>query len=108
MNTMLVDLLKGTSLLVVIGAGELMTQGSIIRSRTFRALEVFTVIGALYFALCYPLSQSLLWFERRIAAGRPITIGRRRRLAAARIALPEPPDDQADDGEPESLEAVGS
>ena len=66
---MLVDLLKSTSLLVTIAAAELMSQGQLIASETFRALEVYLVIAALYFALCYPLSQGLLWFERQIRAG---------------------------------------
>ena len=71
-NTMLVDLLKSTSLLVTISAAELMSQGQLIASETFRALEVYVVIAALYFALCYPLSQGLLWFERQIRAGVPL------------------------------------
>ena len=49
-NTMLVDLLKSTSLLVTISAAELMSQGQLIASETFRALEVYAVIAVLYFA----------------------------------------------------------
>jgi polar amino acid transport system permease protein len=86
-NTMLVDLLKSTSLLVTISAAELMTQAQLITSDTFRALEVYLVIAAIYFALCYPLSQALLWLERRIQAGRPLLLGRRRRLRKARALL---------------------
>jgi polar amino acid transport system permease protein len=86
-NTMLVDLLKSTSLLVTISAAELMSQGQLIASETFRALEVYVVIAALYFALCYPLSQGLLWFERQIRAGVPLAPRRRRRLRQARILL---------------------
>jgi polar amino acid transport system permease protein len=86
-NTMLVDLLKSTSLLVTISAAELMSQGQLIASETFRALEVYVVIAALYFALCYPLSQGLLWFERQIRAGVPLAPRRRRRLRQARVML---------------------
>jgi polar amino acid transport system permease protein len=86
-NTMLVDLLKSTSLLVTISAAELMSQGQLIASETFRALEVYVVIAALYFALCYPLSQGLLWFERQIRAGVPLAPRRRRRLRQARLLL---------------------
>jgi polar amino acid transport system permease protein len=88
-NTMLVDLLKSTSLLVTISAAELMSQGQLIASETFRALEVYVVIAALYFALCYPLSQGLLWFERQIRAGVPLAPRRRRRLRRARVLLDE-------------------
>ncbi len=86
-NTMLVDLLKSTSLLVTISAAELMSQGQLIASETFRALEVFSVIAGLYFVLCYPLSQALLWFERKVRAGVPLLPSRRRRLRAARVLL---------------------
>ncbi|MEV6238638.1 amino acid ABC transporter permease [Lentzea sp. NPDC051838] len=86
-NTMLVDLLKSTSLLVTISAAELMSQGRLITSATFRALEVYLVIAAIYFVLCYPLSQGLLWLERRIHAGVPLSVARRRRLREARKLL---------------------
>jgi polar amino acid transport system permease protein len=86
-STMLVDLLKSTSLLVTISAAELMSQARLITSATFRALEVYLVIAAVYFALCYPLSQALLWFERRIQAGTALTPGRRRRMRAAAALL---------------------
>jgi len=86
-NTMAVDLLKSTSLLVTISAAELMTQGSLITSTTFRALEVYTVIAVLYFAMCYPVSQGLLWLERRVHAGKPLTRSRSRRLREAKRLL---------------------
>ena len=88
-NTFLVDMLKSTSLLVVISAGELMSQGRIITSTTFRALEVYLVVAALYFAMCYPLSQVLLWLERRVSAGVPLAPRRRRLLNQARARLAE-------------------
>lgn len=86
-NTMLVDLLKSTSLLVTITAAELMSQGQLIASATFRALEVYLVISAIYFVVCYPLSQLLLGLERRVRAGVPLTPQRRRRLRIARELL---------------------
>lgn len=88
-NTMLVDLLKSTSLLVTISAAELMSEGQLIASQTFRALEVYLVIAAIYFALCYPLSQILLWFERKTRAGVPLLPRRRRRMKAVRALLQE-------------------
>jgi len=86
-NTMLVDLLKSTSLLVTISAAELMSQGQLIASETFRALEVYAVIAAIYFAVCYPLSQGLLWFERQVRAGTPLLPRRRRRMRLVRGLL---------------------
>jgi polar amino acid transport system permease protein len=85
--TMGVDLLKSTSLLVTIAAGELMSEGSQISSETFRAMEVYLVIAAIYFAVCYPLSQLLLLLERKVHAGTPLTPARRRRMAKTRALL---------------------
>jgi His/Glu/Gln/Arg/opine family amino acid ABC transporter permease subunit len=85
--TMGVDLLKSTSLLVTIAAGELMSQGSQISSETFRPMEVYLVIAAIYFAVCYPVSQLLLLLERRVHAGTPLAPARRRRMAKARRLL---------------------
>ncbi|AYD04564.1 amino acid ABC transporter permease (plasmid) [Neorhizobium sp. NCHU2750] len=88
-NTMFVDLIKSTSLLVTISAAELMTNAQLIASETFRSLEVYLVISAVYFAICYPVSQSLLFLERKIHAGIPLSIGRRRRLTLAKTLLAE-------------------
>jgi polar amino acid transport system permease protein len=86
-NTMLVDLLKSTSLLQVIGAAELMTQAHEIASATFEEFQVYGVISLVYFAMCYPLSQALLLLERKIRAGIPLTPARRRRLKMAQVLL---------------------
>jgi polar amino acid transport system permease protein/cystine transport system permease protein len=86
-NTMFVDLLKATSLLVTISAAELMTRAQLIASETFRSLEVYLVIAAIYFAVCYPVSQCLLWLERTIHAGVPLSLGRRRRLRLAKVSI---------------------
>jgi hypothetical protein len=45
------------------------------------------VIAAIYFAVCYPVSQCLLWLERTIQAGVPLSRGRRRRLRLAKTLL---------------------
>ena len=88
-NTMLVDCLKSTSLLVLISAAELMSEGQQITSVTFRALEVYLVISAIYFCMCYPLSQILLSLERRVRAGAALLPGRRHRLATAKALVAE-------------------
>jgi polar amino acid transport system permease protein len=78
-STMLVDLLKGTSIMVTIGGAELMTEGQLIASATFQALQVYLVIGAIYVALAWPLSQLALWLEARLKRSTPV-LPRRRRL----------------------------
>jgi polar amino acid transport system permease protein len=88
--TMFVDLLKSTSLLVTIAGAELMTEGQIITSVTFEALEVYVVIGLIYFALCYPLSQGVLWCERQLRRGAPFSPRRRRLLRKVETMLERP------------------
>ena len=88
-NTMLVDLLKSTSLLLTISAAELMSEGQLIQSETFQPTEVWIVIGAIYFAVCYPLSQLLWWLERKVRAGVPLLPRRRRRMEAIKALLQE-------------------
>ncbi|QIE48012.1 amino acid ABC transporter permease (plasmid) [Pseudohalocynthiibacter aestuariivivens] len=78
LGTMLVDMLKATALLVTISGAELMTIGQAITSETFRALEVYLVLGAIYFAMCFPLSQATAKLERALSSGTPITFRRRR------------------------------
>jgi polar amino acid transport system permease protein len=57
----LVQLLKGTSLAAIVGFIELTRAGQIVANQTFQPLLIFGLIGAIYFALCWPLS---LWGGR--------------------------------------------
>ena len=64
----LVQLLKGTSLAAIVGFTELARAGSIVSNQIFQPLLVFAIVGALYFALCWPLSILGSRMERRLAA----------------------------------------
>jgi polar amino acid transport system permease protein len=87
-STMLVDLLKGTSLLVTIGGGELMTEATVIAGKTFQPLEVYVVVGLIYLAMCWPLARLVGVLESHLQRGTALspTSRRIRRLAAARLA----------------------
>ena len=52
----LVQVIKGTSLAAIIGFTELTRAGQIINNATFQPLLVFSLVGAIYFVLCWPLS----------------------------------------------------
>jgi polar amino acid transport system permease protein len=52
----LVQLIKGTSLAAIIGFLELTRAGQVITNVTFQPFAVFSVVGLLYFAMCWPLS----------------------------------------------------
>ncbi|MGB3501618.1 MAG: amino acid ABC transporter permease [Mesorhizobium sp.] len=61
----LVQLIKGTSLASIIGFVELTRAGQIINTATFEPLLVFSIVGAAYFALCWPLSAASYRLEAR-------------------------------------------
>lgn len=63
----LVQLVKGTSLAAIVGFVELSRAGQIVSNQTFRPLMVFAIVGAIYFALCWPLSLWGARMERRLA-----------------------------------------
>ncbi|MBV9078196.1 MAG: amino acid ABC transporter permease [Methylobacteriaceae bacterium] len=64
----LVQLIKGTSLASIVGFTELARAGAIVSNQIFKPLVVFGIVGAMYFALCFPLSLVGSWLERRLAA----------------------------------------
>ncbi|MFE8646227.1 amino acid ABC transporter permease [Sphingomonas sp. NCPPB 2930] len=64
----LVQVIKGTSLAAIIGFTEITRAGQIINNATFQPLVVFSVVAAIYFVLCWPLSLLAGHMERRLAA----------------------------------------
>lgn len=58
----LVQLIKGTSLAAIIGFTELSRTGQLLSNITYRPMLVYTVIGAVYFFICWPVT----WFGRRM------------------------------------------
>lgn len=64
----MVQVIKGTSLAAIIGFAEVTRAGQIINNATFQPLMVFSVVGAIYFALCWPLSLWASRIEKRSAA----------------------------------------
>lgn len=64
----MVQIIKGTSLAAIIGFAEITRAGQIINNATFQPLIVFSVVAAIYFALCWPLSFLAARMEHRHAA----------------------------------------
>jgi polar amino acid transport system permease protein len=64
----MVQVIKGTSLAAIIGFTEVTRAGQIVNNATFEPLIVFGVVGAIYFALCWPLSLLAARIEHRQAA----------------------------------------
>lgn len=64
----LVQLIKGTSLAAIIGFTELTRAGQIVNNATFQPFLVFSIVAALYFLMCWPLSLWSARLEQRYAA----------------------------------------
>lgn len=62
-----IELLKTTTLVSTIAYTDLMYQANDIAQRTFRPLEVYTVIAVMYFLLIFVFSQLSIIVERRLA-----------------------------------------
>ncbi len=60
--------LKNTSLVSTIAVPDLLYQGTLITADTYRPLEVYTVVAAIYFVLLFPLTRFVQHYEQRLAA----------------------------------------
>ncbi|MBS0533753.1 MAG: amino acid ABC transporter permease [Proteobacteria bacterium] len=58
---------KNTSLVSVLAVPDLLYQGQIVAMDTYRALEVYTAIAAIYFVVLLPLTVIVKMAERRLA-----------------------------------------
>jgi polar amino acid transport system permease protein len=66
----LVQLIKNTSLGAVIGFVELTREGQLTNAATYRPFTVYIVVAAIYFAMCFPLTQWSRRLERKLHAAR--------------------------------------
>jgi len=62
----LVQIIKMTSLASVIGFVELTRAGQVINNTIFQPFLIFSLVGAFYFVLCYPLSRWSEAMERKL------------------------------------------
>ena len=57
---------KNTSLASVIAVGELSYMGAVVNGETYRPLESYTLVAAMYFVLLFPLTQIADRLEKRL------------------------------------------
>ncbi len=62
-----IELLKTTTLVSTVAYSDLMFQANDLAQKTFRPLEVYTVVAVMYFVLIFMFSQVSIWVERRLA-----------------------------------------
>ncbi|MCM2292034.1 amino acid ABC transporter permease [Allorhizobium sp. BGMRC 0089] len=63
-----VQVVKGTALTSIIGFVELSKAGTMVTNATFQPFTVYGVVALIYFAICYPLSRTAKYLERKMAA----------------------------------------
>lgn len=66
MGNYAVALLKDTSIASLISAPELMLRARDLTSEYYMPMEIFLVVGAMYFAMAFPLSWGVRLMERRL------------------------------------------
>jgi polar amino acid transport system permease protein len=66
----LVQLIKNTSLAAVIGFIELTREGQLTTAATYRPFTVYIAVAAIYFAICFPLTQWSRRLERTLRVAR--------------------------------------
>ena len=64
------EVVKNTSLASIIGFVELARAGQIINNSTFQPFLVFALVGAIYFAICFPISVASRRLEKRFHVAR--------------------------------------
>ncbi len=63
-----IELLKTTTLVSTVAYTDLMFQANDLAQKTFRPLEVYTIVAVMYFLLIFAFSQISIWIERKLAA----------------------------------------
>ncbi|NKL39182.1 ABC transporter permease subunit [Rhizobium leguminosarum bv. viciae] len=66
----LVQLVKNTSIVSVVGFIELSRAGQLVNNATFEPFKVFMVVALIYFFICFPLSRLSRYLERVLHVGR--------------------------------------
>ncbi|MBI3967829.1 MAG: amino acid ABC transporter permease [Chloroflexi bacterium] len=70
LGNIFISLVKNTALVSTIAVADLMYNGEIVESRTFRTFEIFTAIAIMYLILIAPLTFGVSRLERRLARSR--------------------------------------
>ena len=69
-----IELLKTTTLVSTVAYTDLMFQANDLAQKTFRPLEVYTVVAVIYFVLIFTLSQLSIAVEHRLARSGESTV----------------------------------
>jgi polar amino acid transport system permease protein len=62
-----ISLFKDTSLVSTLGVGDLMYQGRVVATQTYRPIEILTSVAVIYFIIAFPVSMLTRRLELRLA-----------------------------------------
>jgi polar amino acid transport system permease protein len=68
-NNLLIELLKGTALVSVLGVGDITFAAQLVRNATGQSAPVYTVILVMYFVLAFLITRVMRLVERQAKAG---------------------------------------
>jgi polar amino acid transport system permease protein len=68
-NNLLIELLKGTALVSIMGVGDIAFGAQLVRLATGESTEVYSIVLAMYFVLAFVLTRGMRLLERRAKAG---------------------------------------
>ncbi|WNO74403.1 ectoine/hydroxyectoine ABC transporter permease subunit EhuC [Streptomyces sp. AM8-1-1] len=87
-NNLLIELLKGTALVSIMGVADIAFGASLVRNATGQSAPVYTIILVMYFVLAFVLTRGMRVLERQAKAGvgqaPPSRSGMSRKLAIPR------------------------
>jgi glutamine transport system permease protein len=66
MGNQIVNVIKDTSIFLVIGVGELTRRGQEIMAENFRAVEIWSAVAVIYFILITSLAYAMRLYERKV------------------------------------------
>jgi polar amino acid transport system permease protein len=61
-----ISLFKDTSLVSTLGVGDLMYQGRVVATQTYRPIEILTSVAVIYFIIAFPISMLTRRLEIRL------------------------------------------
>ncbi|MCH6160467.1 ectoine/hydroxyectoine ABC transporter permease subunit EhuC [Streptomyces marispadix] len=90
-NNLLIELLKGTALVSIMGVADIAFGASLVRNATGQSAPVYTIILVMYFVLAFVLTRGMRVLERHAKAGigqapPPKSLGMRRKPTVPRQA----------------------
>ncbi|MFF5967261.1 ectoine/hydroxyectoine ABC transporter permease subunit EhuC [Streptomyces collinus] len=74
-SNLLVELLKGTALVSIMGMGDLAFSGNLVRLALQESAEIYTIVLLIYFVIAFVLTRGMRGLEHRLKAGTGKPVG---------------------------------